>query len=149
LVSDTSDSSSSSVIQGILTASFDKTNPVPECGIGHLEALQDSPKPDTSLKLPKTWTIKTPKPWLLQIHLPLLEQRLLQHVQPRTNDLGVDVRDARNEDRNVMNRDLVVEGVKQLMRNVLMRLSFDGEAEHLINLDSVLVCLRLRYLKIR
>ena len=59
------------------------------------------------------------------------------------------MRDARNEDRNVMNRDLVVEGVKQLMRNVLMRLSFDGEAEHLINLDSVLVCLRLRYLKIR
>jgi urease gamma subunit len=70
-------------------------------------------------------------------------------VEPQTNDPGAVVRDARNEGKNVMNRDLVVEDVKQLMRNVFMKSSYDGVEEHLINPDSGLVFPMLRFLRIR
>lgn len=66
-----------------------------------------------------------------------------------TNGPGVVVRDARNEGRNAMNRDPVVEGAKQLMQNVFMKSNYDGEAERSINLDLELVSLMLRCLKIR
>ena len=66
-----------------------------------------------------------------------------------TNDLGAVVRDARNGDKNVTNRDLVVEDVLLPMRNVFMRLSFDGVGERLINPGLVLVFLMLVSLRIR
>jgi hypothetical protein len=59
------------------------------------------------------------------------------------------VRDARNEDRNVMNRDLVVEGVKQLIRNVSMKSNCDGVEEHLTSPDLALVSPILKHLRIR
>jgi len=65
-------------------------------------------------------------------------------VQLRTNGLGVVVRDARNEDRNAMKTDLAVAGVKQLMQIAFMKLSYDGVAEHSINLDLEHVFLMLR-----
>jgi urease gamma subunit len=70
-------------------------------------------------------------------------------VQLRTNDPGAVVRDARNEGKNVMNRDPVVEGVKPLMRNVFMKLSCDGVEERSTNPDSELVSPMLRFLRIR
>lgn len=66
-----------------------------------------------------------------------------------TNGPGVVVRDARNEDRNAMNRDPVVEGVKQLMQNVFIKSNYDGAGERSINLDLELAFLMLRCLKIR
>jgi hypothetical protein len=93
--------------------------------------------------------IKTPKLWLLQPHRLLLQRLPLVNVQPRTNDPGAVVLDARNEGKNVMNRDPDVEGVKQLMRNVFMKLSYDGVEEHSINPDSGLVSPILRFLGIR
>lgn len=59
------------------------------------------------------------------------------------------MRDARNEDRNAMNRDQVVEGAKLLTRNVFMRLSSDGEAERLTSPDLGLVFRILKLLRIR
>lgn len=59
------------------------------------------------------------------------------------------MRDARNEGRNVMNRDQVVEGVKLPIRNVFMRLSSDGEAERLTSPDLGLVFPIPRLLRIR
>lgn len=59
------------------------------------------------------------------------------------------MRDARNEDRNAMNRDPVVEGVKQLMQNVFIKSNYDGAGERSINLDLELAFLMLRCLKIR
>ena len=59
------------------------------------------------------------------------------------------MRDARNEGRNAMNRDQVVEGVKLPIRNVFMRLSSDGEVERLISPDLGLVYPILRLLRIR
>lgn len=59
------------------------------------------------------------------------------------------MRDARNEGRNAMNRDPVVEGVKQLMQNVFIKSNYDGAGEHSINLDLELAFLMLRCLKIR
>jgi urease gamma subunit len=70
-------------------------------------------------------------------------------VEPQTNDPGAVVQDARNEGKNVMNRDQVAEGVKQLMQNAFMKLSYDGVEEHLINPDSGLVFPMLRFLRIR
>lgn len=70
-------------------------------------------------------------------------------MQLGTNGLGAGAQDARNEDRNVMSRDLVVEDVLLLMRNVFMRLSFDGVVERLISLDLVLASQMLVFLKIR
>jgi hypothetical protein len=93
--------------------------------------------------------IKTPKRWRLQPHLLLLQRLPLVNVQPRTNDPGAVVRDARNEGRNVMNRDLVVEGVKQLMQNVFMKSSYDGVEERLTSPDSGLVFPMRRFLRIR
>lgn len=59
------------------------------------------------------------------------------------------MRDARNEDRNAMKTDLAVEGVKQLMQNAFMKLSYDGVGEHSISLDLEHVFLTLRCLRIR
>jgi hypothetical protein len=70
-------------------------------------------------------------------------------VQLRINGLGVVVRDARSEDRNVMNRDPVVEGVVQLMWNVSMKSNCDGVGEHLTSLDLGLVYPIPRLLRIR
>jgi hypothetical protein len=70
-------------------------------------------------------------------------------VQLRINGLGVVVRDARSEDRNVMNRDPVVEGVVQLRWNVFMKSNYDGVGERLTNLDSELVSPIPRLLRIR
>jgi len=70
-------------------------------------------------------------------------------VQLLTDAPGVVVRDARNEDRNAMKTDPAVEGVKQLMQNAFMKLSYDGVAEHLTNLDLEHVFLMLRCLRIR
>jgi hypothetical protein len=70
-------------------------------------------------------------------------------VRLRINDLGAVVPDARNGDRNVMNNDQVVGDVLLLVRNVFMKLSFDGVGEHLISLDLVLVFLMLVFPRIR
>jgi urease gamma subunit len=70
-------------------------------------------------------------------------------VQLRTNDPGAVVRDVRSEGRNAMKRDQVVEGVKLLIQNVSMRLSSDGEVEHLISPDLGLVFPILKLLRIR
>lgn len=48
-----------------------------------------------------------------------------------------------------MNNDQVVGDVLLLMRNVFMKLSFDGVGEHLISLDLVLVFLMLVFPRIR
>jgi hypothetical protein len=65
------------------------------------------------------------------------------------NGLGVVVRDARNEDRSVMNRDLVVEGVVQLIQIAFTKLSCDGVGEHSISPGLELVFQILRLLRIR
>lgn len=70
-------------------------------------------------------------------------------MQLGTNDLGAGAQDARNEDRNVMSRDLVVEDVLLLTQNVFMKLSFDGVVERLISRDLVLVFLMLVFLRTR
>jgi hypothetical protein len=59
------------------------------------------------------------------------------------------VRDVRSEDRSAMNRDLVVEGVVQLMWNVFMKSSYDGVGERLTSLDSGLVSRIPRLLRTR
>lgn len=70
-------------------------------------------------------------------------------MQPRTNDLGAVVPDAKNEDKNVTNRDLVVGDVLLLMQNVFMRSNFGGVGERLISLGLVLVSLMRVFLRTR
>ena len=70
-------------------------------------------------------------------------------MQLLTNGLGAVVRDARNEDKNAMKSGLVVDGVKQLMQNAFMKLSYGGVEEHLTNLDLEHVFLMLKCPRIR
>jgi urease gamma subunit len=70
-------------------------------------------------------------------------------VRLQTNDLGAVVQDARNEDKSVMNRDPVVEGVMQLIRNVSMKSNCDGVGEHLTSPDLGLVSRIPRLLRTR